>query len=299
MAAGSERGEGEGMGEVISGEQFLGAALAPLREPYGQWMALDADRVLADRAEPADQIRAMQLVVRMERNETISWTLALAAAATAAARLCLDPRSEPGGEWHDAVAAYCAGHIRKVTRRARAGQWTAAGELPGVLVESRDVAFSVDPVDDGRREVGAQVRALVPGLVGELDPRISRLQVRGTDVPPDRLLPSDGWDRTPHLELWISPTVPMSLGKLMAQTGHSGMIAAALMAADEPDALLRWRDAGCPVHIDDRPAEWPALLAAVGDGVSGWRSERLVAVRDAGFTEIAPGTVTVLARAPH
>ena len=48
-----------------------------------------------------------------------------------------------------------------------------------------------------------------------------------------------------------------------------------------------------------RSDDWPALSAAVRDAAAGWRDERLLAVRDAGFTEIAPGTVTVIARAPR
>ncbi|MBM9477203.1 peptidyl-tRNA hydrolase [Nakamurella flavida] len=282
------------------GQAPIGGALAPLRARYAKWMALAADRVLADREEPADEVRAMQLIVRMERQQPPSWTLALAAAASAAARLCLDPRSEPGGAWHEAVTDYCAGHIRKVTRRARAGHWAAAGELPGVLVEARGTApVPVPDAEPASDEVSAEVRALVPGLVDRLDPRISRLQVGGTDVAPDAATPADDLDADHVLQVWLPPDVPMTLGKTMAQTGHAGMIAAALMAADEQDALRRWRDAGCPVRVHGRTTEWPRLLGTVGDGRAGWRADRWVAVRDAGFTEIAPGTVTVLARAPR
>ena len=45
------------------------------------------------------------------------------------------------------------------------------------------------------------------------------------------------------------------------------------------------------------------MLAAVvlpwgGGLVGGWRTRGVVAVRDAGFTEVASGTVTVLAQLP-
>ena len=144
-------------------------ALAPLRERYAHWLQLDPSQVRDDREEAAQDIRAMQLVLRMERADPPSWHRALAAAATGAAALCADPRSEPGGEWYDAIRDYCRGHIRKVTRRARGAHWVAAQELPGITID----------LD------GTQVRALLPGLVSELDPRISRLQVGGTDVAPD------------------------------------------------------------------------------------------------------------------
>jgi len=108
------------------GTTELGATLAPLRDRYLHWLRLDADEVLADRDEAAQDIRAMQLILRMERAEPPSWHRALAGAATAAAGICLDERSALGGEWHDAIRDYCLGHIRKVTRRARGAHWAAA-----------------------------------------------------------------------------------------------------------------------------------------------------------------------------
>ena len=289
----------------------IGAALAPLRLRYAHWMGLDPDSVLADREEPADEIRAMQLVVRIERAEPPSWTLALSAAATGAALVCLDRRSDPGGEWFGAVAAYCDGHIRKVTRRARAGQWSACADLPGLTVERvgmipgpevgaelRVGAEGGQAADDPAAVVRAEVRVLVPALVTELDARISRLQVGGTDVPTDRAVVPDQ-DQDDALHLWLPPEPQMTLGKTMAQTGHAGMIAAALMAGDDQPATKRWRDNGCPTIVHGRDDGWPTLSAAVRDAAAGWRDERLLAVRDAGFTEIAPGTITVIARAPR
>ena len=73
-----------------------GTALAPLRARYLHWLELDDASVLADRDEAAEDIRAMQLVLRLERGDPPSWHGAVAAAATAAASICLDPRSEPG-----------------------------------------------------------------------------------------------------------------------------------------------------------------------------------------------------------
>jgi peptidyl-tRNA hydrolase len=259
----------------------LGTALAPLRDRYIHWLRLDADQVLTDRDEAAQDVRAMQLVLRMERADPPSWHRALASAATAAAAICLDQRSEPGGEWHEAIRDYCLGHIRKVTRRARGAHWAAAQDLPGITVD----------ID------GTQLRALVPGRVTELDPRISRLQVGGTDVPVDDP-PAEQVDPD-ALTVWLSAGVSMTLGKAMAQAGHAGMIAAALLSGTDQPALRRWRDAGCPaVGNRAESAHWAELTSTLGDEASAWRSRRLLAVRDAGFTEVAPGTVTVIGRAP-
>ncbi len=280
-----ERAGNEGLGDGGSesgAATELGSALAPLRARYLHWLQLDAEQVLADREEAAQDIRAMQLVLRMERADPPSWHRAIAGAATAAAAICLDERSEPGGEWHDAIRDYCLGHIRKVTRRARGAHWVAAQDLPGITID----------ID------GTQVRALVPGLVTELDPRISRLQVGGTDAAVDEP-PTVDRAPSPSLEVWLSASPPMTLGKAMAQAGHAGMIAAALLAGDDQLALQQWRQAGFQADAHRAgAARWSALTGALADEATAWRSRRILAVRDAGFTEVAPGTVTVIGRGP-
>ena len=233
----------------------------------------------ADREEDPDQVRALQLILHLERDPLPSWHAAVALAARASAAVCLDARSEPGAEWYDAVLAYCTGHIRKVTRRARAGHWAATEDLPGITLSEGDT----------------DVRALLPGLVSDVDKRVSRLQVGGTDAPVDEAPSRSVPDGT--LLVHPVPDLPITLGKTMAQAGHAGMILAALLAGDDPDALHEWYAADLPVmvrRVDS--AEWAGLRSALTDPEKAWRSDRLVAVRDAGFTEIDPGTITVIAR---
>jgi peptidyl-tRNA hydrolase len=265
-----------------------GAVLAPLADRYARWLGMDAAQVLADRDEAAHDIRAMQLILRMERATPPSWHRAVALAAAGATALCLDERSAPGGEWHDAVAAYVRGHIRKVTRRARGAHWAAAQELPGLTLEAD----------------GTQVRVLVPGPVVELDPRIGRLQVGGTDVPPDEP-PGEPGPASGALRLWIPEALPMTVGKAMAQAGHAGMICAALLARDDAppadrERLAGWREAGFPVTVRRvDAAQWARLAQRVArDQDLAWRTEGRLAVRDAGFTEVEPGAITIIATRP-
>ncbi|MBJ7291389.1 aminoacyl-tRNA hydrolase, partial [Williamsia sp.] len=170
------------------------------------------------------------------------------------------------GPWHDGVATWCDARIRKISRRARGAHWAAAQEVGGLTVDTGD----------------AQARAIVPGPVGDLDKRIARLQIGGTDVDGD--LAADSLPPG-ELILWINPTLDMTVGKLAAQVGHASMLAAGLF--DTADAQRWWRD-GCPLQVAAATeARWSDLLRRGPDSVA--------AVRDAGFTEVAPGSVTVIA----
>ncbi|MEN3269254.1 aminoacyl-tRNA hydrolase [Pseudonocardia sp.] len=210
-------------------------------------------------------VRAMPVVLRLERPPTAR-TPVLEAAAAAALAVCLDPRAEPGGEWHDAVATWVGGRIRKIARRARGAHWAAVQELPGVT-------WSVD--SPGGR---AEARALLPGPVDEVPKAVSRLQIGGTELPADE--PGPPPPGVPVI--WVNADLEMSVGKAAAQVGHASMLYAAAHGLTAVPAFAV-REAG--------GARWAQLC----DGVD--RSQG-VAVRDAGFTEVAPGTITCIATSP-
>ncbi|WP_141631226.1 peptidyl-tRNA hydrolase [Mobilicoccus pelagius] len=267
-----------------------GEVLAPVRERYAHWLRLDDAGVDQDRHEDPEQVRAIQIVLHLEKQAPPSRRRALELAARGCALLCLHPRSAPGGPWHDDVAAYGHGHIRKVTRRARGAAWETTADLPGLTL-----------TDDA---TGTEIRVLTPGLVARLDKRVAKLQVSGTDLPTED--PADPTDvptaggvtgeDAPVLTCVVPADLEMTAGKLMAQTGHAGMIAAAVAAGEDGDLLARWHAADCPVRVESAPeSRWAELLTSVHDPERAWRTHHRIAVRDAGFTEIAPGTVTVVA----
>ena len=193
----------------------------------------------------------------------------LAAAARAVARFCLDARVAPGGEWNEAYTAWVDSQMRKVARRARGSHWSATENLPGVEA----------------REGEAAARVFVPEPLDAVDPLIQRLQVGGTDAPADT--PEGRALASSAVILLVDGELEMSAGKAAAQAGHAIML---LLAVCDEARVSRWIEDGMPIVARRAGREdWARALAAVDAGKPGYAG-----VRDAGYTEVAPGSLTVI-----
>jgi peptidyl-tRNA hydrolase len=222
------------------------------------------------RSEPTARDQAPQfvlpLVVRIEKPAPPARTDALETAARAVLVMLSDERSVGDGEWAEVVRDWQDARIRKVVRRARGAEWRRAEGLPGITVTGKS----------------AEVRVFPPVPLDGWPKDLARLQVSGTDLD-DPEPPAEADTTAPVL--WLNPDLGMSAGKAMAQAGHGAQLAWWELSDEERAA---WRDAGFPLSVRAAdPARWGELT-----------SSGLPLVRDAGFTEIAPGSCTVVADHP-
>ncbi|MFJ2114275.1 MULTISPECIES: peptidyl-tRNA hydrolase [unclassified Streptomyces] len=233
------------------------------------------------RAETSHDIApqyVLPLLVHIEKAAPPARTDALETAARAVLTLLSDERSlgegETEGEWARAVRDWQDTQIRKVVRRARGAEWRRATALPGLTVTGTGPATDTAST--------AEVRVFPPVPLDGWPKELAKLQVSGTDLD-DPAPPPPPAPGVPVL--WLSPGLEMSAGKAMAQAGHGAQLA--WWELGEADRAS-WRAAGFPLAVRTAgPARWRELV-----------SGGLPVVRDAGFTEIAAGSATVVSDHP-
>lgn len=207
---------------------------------------------------------ALQLAARVEKVDPPATATICAAAALATIELLGDPRSQPDGEWHEAVAAWNGARIRKIVRRGRASAWQRAQVPDGVTV-AHD---------------GAEVRAFVPSPMNQAPEALAKLQIQSS--PLDAIERVDRAPDVAGLLIAVTPHVDMSWGKQAAQCAHAGQWA---WMRSSSEVVHSWDAAGRPITvIHPTEALWAQLV-----------EDAPIQIHDGGFTEIPAGTKTALA----
>ncbi len=207
---------------------------------------------------------ALQLAARVEKLDPPTAAAIGAAAALATIELLDDPRSQPEGEWHDAVASWNGARIRKIVRRGRASAWQRAQVPDGVTVE-RD---------------GAEVRAFVPSRMNQAPEALAKLQIQSSSL--DEIERVAAVPNGRGLFIAVTPCVEMSWGKQAAQCAHAGQWA---WMRSDPETVRAWDTAGRPITVvHPTRALWAKLV-----------EDAPVQIHDGGFTEVPAGTKTALA----
>ncbi|SMX95705.1 hypothetical protein BSP109_02895 [Brevibacterium sp. Mu109] len=227
---------------------------------------------------------ALPVVVRRSKTHIARHVDVLEAAAEAVVTFLDDPRSQPEGEWHEALEHWRHGAIRKVVRRGDGKQFEDAAALGCVRVQ-RDSAHGFGPVD---------VLVLPPGPVQPLPRELKKLQVGGTEFPLG-VSESDDGSADPAttssattgalVVIELTPAATLTTGKAAAQCGHAAQLAYEQM----PDQTrAQWRAADFRVRVEfASDASWASAPPAP------------VRVVDAGFTEVNGPTETARARWSH
>jgi peptidyl-tRNA hydrolase len=214
--------------------------------------------------EPAPWV--LPLVVQLEKAAPPTRTDALEAAARAVLAILTDPRGRSGGPWSSALRTWQDGRIRKVVRRARGAAWRRAESLDSLPVDHRT----------------ARLRVYPPIPIDAWPAELAKLQVGGTELAdPGELPPVAAGTAL----IWLSPALEMTAGKAMAQVGHAAQLG---WWASSAAAREAWAGSDFAVAVRTAPpSRWAELV-----------SSGAPAVRDAGFTEIAPGSCTAVADLP-
>lgn len=207
---------------------------------------------------------AMQIVVRVEKDPSPSHTAVLRATASTVA-LAIDAFTRPDAdpEVRERTERWRHGPIRKVVRRARGAGWIRQLAVAGVFEH---------------QVLGVDVAVHVPGPVDQVDYEISRLQVGGLTLED----PDEPEHSAADVQLWLNPRVTLTTGKAAAQVGHAAQL---VLENVSPDHAAAWVADGAPLDVAvAEEADWDRLLETAP-----------VVVTDGGFTEVEPGTVTVVA----
>ncbi|WIM67263.1 peptidyl-tRNA hydrolase [Corynebacterium breve] len=222
-------------------------------------VAVDRGERTEDPSDPAT-VQAMQIALHIPKTDPPRRNDLLVAAAQSVVAVCLAPEAVTDSQWHARLEQWYGHLIRKIARRGRNLAWRAVQSTPGITAQWGS----------------AEARAFLPSAVSEVPTEVRKLQIQGTDLP----LHEDSDINPTWPTIAVNRALSMTVGKAAAQVGHASMLYAARMPAT---IIVPWAEQGFPLNVVEAAPE------LFDDAVNHPQS---VVVRDAGFTEIAPNSIT-------
>jgi peptidyl-tRNA hydrolase len=211
---------------------------------------------------------ALTIIVRLEKNvEPPTDLLVKRAAASAMVEFFKDNRTAPEGKWYQQIENWVECRIRKIARRARGAEWERVIQnVDGLYHADGDVEIFIVP----------------PHPVDATPEDVRKLQVSGLDLQKGQEVDMDLTNNV--LFISLNPAIEMTTGKSLAQVGHAVQLA---IFKNSAETLKKWQAENCPLFF----VGWEDFH----DIAAGVKFEPVIEVRDAGFTEVEAGSLTVKA----
>lgn len=201
---------------------------------------------------------ALPIVLLRDKNQDLSHEQCLLASFAHMAKLMeLRGSGDWGRDWQEPWDRWKTGKFRKIVKRANPQRFTG-------LIEDPQSVHSAIRVGDELIEL----LSFPPYELSDQDPRVKPLQVAGLDYPKHDAVQSPSQE---ELVLAYDGSLGASTGKMMAQAAHAAQI-------------LKLRFPEIQPHI-----ETMSVVNSFDQDAVEW----LVEVVDAGFTEVAPNSITV------
>jgi len=201
---------------------------------------------------------ALPIVLLRDKNQDLSHEQCLLASFAHMAKLVALRESDSWGQdWTEPWDRWKTGKFRKIVKRANPQRFA------GLIEDPQSIHSAIRIGDDL-----IELLSFPPYELSDQDPRVKPLQVAGLDYPQLKELQAESSE---ELILAYDGSLGASTGKMMAQAAH----AAQLLRLRRPQLKPNIETMSVVNSFDQDAVEW------------------LVEVVDAGFTEVAPNSVTV------
>lgn len=161
---------------------------------------------------------------------------------------------------HSIIDWITSGRIRKIVKRARGKKWEQ-------YVSLEDTVTYVSPQ-------GSSISIHFPTPMSEQPTPLRRLQVSGLEYPHEVHSPKTPLSK--KLAVTFNDTLHMTTGKKIAQLGHAVQL---FLMVGDPQDVHDWLESGHMIEV-------------VPDSFQ--NKEKLISVKDAGYTEVPSGSVTTV-----